>query len=205
MMTQSSVLSPIGLHGTRQPARRAKALSAVRNVRGASRVGQVMSAMTRRSRRLTRLLIAATAATAASCALPALAHAGTAPRTLAPPPVLDEDRATDHLTVTVRHAGADRDGTYQLYCHPGSGDHPDVAGACETLERGTRWGRDTFAPVADGSICTLQYGGPATAHVTGTWAGRPVDASYSRGDGCEIARWERMVPVLPRLRPQGRW
>jgi hypothetical protein len=162
-----------------------------------------MSAMTRSSLRLTRLLVAATAATAAAWAVPALAHASAAPRTLTPPPPRDEDRPTDHLTVTVRHAGADRDGTFQLYCHPGSGDHPDVTGACGTLDRGTRWGRDTFAPVAEGSICTLQYGGPATAHVTGTWAGRPVDASYSRGDGCEIARWDRMVPLLPDLRPRG--
>jgi hypothetical protein len=45
------------------------------------------------------------------------------------------------------------------------------------------------------------YGGPATAHVTGTWAGRPVDASYNRGNGCETSRWDRMEPFLPRLGP----
>lgn len=48
-------------------------------------------------------------------------------------------------------------------------------------------------------MCTMQYGGPATARVTGTWAGRPVDATYERGNGCEIARWDAMVPVLPEL------
>ena len=105
----------------------------------------------------------------------------------------------DHLTVTVRHAGDGRDGTYELTCHPGAGSHPDVSGACQSLDRNTRWGRDTFAPVAPGTACTMLYGGPATAHVTGTWAGRPVDATYDRSNGCEIGRWNRMVPLLPDL------
>ncbi|MGW4881330.1 SSI family serine proteinase inhibitor [Streptomyces sp. NPDC004262] len=105
----------------------------------------------------------------------------------------------DHLTVTVRHAGAGRDGTYELSCHPGAGSHPDVSAACEALDRNTRWGHDTFAPVAPGTACTMLYGGPATAHVTGTWAGRPVDADYDRSNGCEIGRWNQLVPLLPDL------
>ncbi|MET7478062.1 SSI family serine proteinase inhibitor [Streptomyces sp. NPDC005648] len=164
-----------------------------------------MSQVTRHA--LRGLLVAAAAVSAAAPVANALP--------LAPPPTRDEDRPTerptegpadrraDHLTVTVRHAGPGRDGTYQLYCHPGSGDHPDVAGACGALDRGTRWGRETFAPVPGGSVCTMQYGGPATAHVTGTWAGRPVDASYDRSDGCEIGRWDRLVPLLPDLSPRG--
>ena len=107
--------------------------------------------------------------------------------------------AGDHLTVTVVHAGDGRDGTYELSCHPGAGSHPDVGGACRVLDRNTRWGRDTFAPVAPGTACTMLYGGPATAHVTGSWAGRPVDATYDRSNGCEIGRWDRMVPLLPGL------
>jgi hypothetical protein len=50
----------------------------------------------------------------------------------------------------------------------------------------------------------MQYGGAATARVTGTWAGRPVDAAYSRKNGCEIARWDRLVPLLPEARGAGR-
>ncbi|MFF7473217.1 SSI family serine proteinase inhibitor [Streptomyces sp. NPDC008092] len=107
--------------------------------------------------------------------------------------------AADHLSITVRHAGDGRDGTYELSCHPGAGSHPDVGGACRVLDRNTRWGRDTFAPVAPGTACTMLYGGPATARVTGTWAGRPVDAAYDRSNGCEIGRWDRMVPLLPGL------
>ncbi|ULR56064.1 subtilase-type protease inhibitor [Streptomyces deccanensis] len=106
----------------------------------------------------------------------------------------------DRLTVTVREAGGGADGTFELRCHPEGGTHPDVREACGRLDRRTTWGTDPFAPVRSGTVCTMQYGGPATAHVTGTWAGRRVDARFDRGDGCEIARWDAMVPVLPDLR-----
>ncbi|MEU6481235.1 SSI family serine proteinase inhibitor [Streptomyces sp. NPDC047017] len=144
-------------------------------------------------RRLLLGVSASAAAFAALCAGPAAAATG------APPPVRDEDRAGDHLTVTVRHAGPGNDGTFELYCHPRAGTHPNARGACGALDRSTRWGRDTFAPVPEDAVCTMQYGGPATAHVTGTWAGRPVDATYDRRDGCQIGRWDRLVPLLPDL------
>ncbi|MFG2573647.1 SSI family serine proteinase inhibitor [Streptomyces sp. NPDC048481] len=164
---------------------------------------------------------ACAAVIAASGAGPATAYAGTAgaltavappagaARPLAPPPVRDEDQVSgDHLTVTVRHTGAradgPADGTFEVYCHPAGGSHPDPAGACDVLDRDARWGRDVFAPVPEGEVCTMRYGGPATAHVTGRWAGRPVDAVYDRSNGCEIERWDRLVPLLPDLRPAGR-
>ncbi|MEU9167051.1 SSI family serine proteinase inhibitor [Streptomyces sp. NPDC048420] len=116
---------------------------------------------------------------------------------LAPAPASAHPADGDHLTVTVRGAGGGADGTFEVDCHPTRGNHPDPGGACATLDRNTRWGRDTFAPVPEGSICTMLYGGPATAHVTGTWAGRPVDARFDRSNGCETARWDRFVPLLP--------
>jgi len=106
-------------------------------------------------------------------------------------------RDGDRLVVTVRDAGGGADGTYEVRCRPSSGSHPDPAGACAAVERNTRWGQDAFAPVPRGAVCTMQYGGPATARVTGTWAGRPVDATFDRRDGCAIARWDRFVPLLP--------
>ncbi|MFG2417928.1 SSI family serine proteinase inhibitor [Streptomyces sp. NPDC048448] len=121
---------------------------------------------------------------------------GAAPAVLMPPPVRAEDSG-DRLTVTVRHLG-DTDGrTYELRCHPAGGSHPTPEQACETLDRRTTWGKDPFAPVAPGTLCTMLYGGPATAHVTGTWAGWPVDARFDRADGCQIARWDALVPLLP--------
>ncbi|MFJ8731679.1 SSI family serine proteinase inhibitor [Streptomyces bauhiniae] len=114
-----------------------------------------------------------------------------------PPPPLPDDRTGDHLTLVVHGAGPGRDGVRQLFCHPASGDHPDPAAACRVLDENTRWGQDTFAPVPPDSVCTMIDGGPATAHVTGYWAGRPVDAEFSRSNGCAIARWDRLVPFLP--------
>ncbi|MFG2798729.1 SSI family serine proteinase inhibitor [Streptomyces pseudovenezuelae] len=116
---------------------------------------------------------------------------------LAPVPASAYTEAGDHLTVTVRDAGSGADGTFEVDCHPARGTHPDPVGVCAGLDRNTRWGRDTFAPVPEGSVCTMLYGGPATAHVTGTWAGRPVDARFDRSNGCETARWDRFVPLLP--------
>ncbi|KOV94127.1 SSI family serine proteinase inhibitor [Streptomyces sp. NRRL B-3648] len=143
-----------------------------------------------------RLLWASLCAAASLVPLTATAVPAAAARAL-PPPVRPED-ASDHLTVVVRHAGAGRDGTYEVSCHPAAGRHPDAAGACRLLDEHTRWGRDPFAPVPPGTTCTMLYGGPATARVTGIWAGRPVDASYDRSNGCEIGRWDRMVPLLPK-------
>ncbi|KOG49693.1 SSI family serine proteinase inhibitor [Streptomyces decoyicus] len=136
----------------------------------------------------------------------------TGPRTLTDPPALTADHgpaagegtpgrehaAVDHLTVTVRDSGsAATDGTFELYCHPGRGNHPHVKRACKKLDGMTMWGRDPFAPVPQGTNCTMMYGGPATAHVTGTWAGRPVNADFRRTNGCEISRWGRFEPLLP--------
>ncbi|MGW3110857.1 SSI family serine proteinase inhibitor [Streptomyces sp. NPDC001091] len=129
----------------------------------------------------------------------AAAPAGAVPAMPSPP--LPEDRVGDHLTLVVHGAGAGRDGVRELFCHPAAGDHPEPAAACRVLDENTRWGRDTFAPVPPDSICTMIDGGPATAHVTGYWAGRPVDAAFRRGDGCEIARWDRLVPFLPDMGP----
>ncbi|GLX49762.1 hypothetical protein Shyhy01_27120 [Streptomyces hygroscopicus subsp. hygroscopicus] len=151
----------------------------------------VLSGRAGRPRRTGRVVSAVVSAVAVAVAAPLIA----APAAFGQ----GHGRGSDHLTVVVRHAGAGRDGTYELFCHPGGGRHPDVEGACRGLDAQTRWGRDLFAPVPPGSVCSMISGGPATARVTGTWAGRPVDASYDRNDGCEIARWDRMVPLLPKI------
>jgi hypothetical protein len=103
----------------------------------------------------------------------------------------------DRLVVTVRHSGAATDGRFSLDCHPARGVHPAPAAACDALARRDRAGGDPFAPVPDGVVCTMIYGGPATAHVAGLWHGRPVDARFDRTDGCEMSRWDALVPLLP--------
>lgn len=44
-------------------------------------------------------------------------------------------------------------------------------------------------------VCTQVYGGPETATVTGTLDGKPVDASFSRTNGCEISRFDIASPL----------
>ncbi len=44
--------------------------------------------------------------------------------------------------------------------------------------------------------CTMQYGGPATAKVTGSVDGKEVSASFNRTDGCQIALWDAAKSVL---------
>lgn len=106
----------------------------------------------------------------------------------------------DRLTLTVAHSGDPAaDGTSELRCHPAGGTHPAARAACDRLDGLTRWGSSPFAPVPRDAHCTRQYGGPATARLTGTWAGRPVDATFDRADGCEISRWQKFEPVLPHV------
>ena len=152
-----------------------------------------------------RLLLTAAASVAALAAVPVAAHADTGPTRKPPPPFGSLDGvAGDHLTVTVADSGNGSDGTHDLQCGPAGptgGTHPDPAAACERLDELAGNGQDPFAPVPDGTFCTMQYGGTATAHITGTWHGRAIDASYRLTNGCEISRWRQLVPVLPATTP----
>lgn len=53
-----------------------------------------------------------------------------------------------------------------------------------------------FAPVPPATACAEVYGGPATARVDGTLAGRPVHATFDRRNACEMARWDRLEALL---------
>lgn len=146
-------------------------------------------------RRLLLTTASAAATLTALSAVPPAAYATAVPPSTAPA----AHGGDDHLTVAVHGIGTGQDGTYELSCHPSGGTHPDARDACDLLDRRTTWGRDPFAPMPEDTLCTMQYGGPAAARITGTWAGRPVDATYERGDGCQIKRWDALVPLLPDL------
>ncbi|MFJ2055988.1 SSI family serine proteinase inhibitor [Streptomyces sp. NPDC087908] len=143
------------------------------------------------------------ASPALALALAALSTATTATTsaTASAPTALADRNApasADRLILTVTHSGTPAaDGAVLLTCHPVGGTHSAAQAACDRLDELSTWGTDPFAPVPPDSLCTMQYGGPATARVTGTWAGRPVDAVFTRSDGCEIARWDSFVPILP--------
>ncbi|MEU4346735.1 SSI family serine proteinase inhibitor [Streptomyces sp. NPDC023838] len=150
---------------------------------------------------LRRLVVTALATTATAALAASPTALAASPLPLPPLPLLDGGTSSspDHLTVTVTH-NAETDGTYELECHPAGGNHPQILQACDRLDRLTTRRADLFAPVPPDARCTMIYGGGATARVTGTWAGRPVDTTFSRRNGCEMARWDTFVPLLPGAR-----
>ena len=74
-----------------------------------------------------------------------------------------------------------------LQCFPHGGTHPDPDGACAALAEN----KDALEPVSDDVACTEIYGGDQVATITGS-----VEASFSRANGCEIARWDALEPAL---------
>jgi hypothetical protein len=52
--------------------------------------------------------------------------------------------------------------------------------------------------------CTLQYGGPEKAHVTGTLEGDDVDVTIDRADGCGIADYDALFSAFGREPPIAR-
>ncbi|MFF3288520.1 SSI family serine proteinase inhibitor [Streptomyces sp. NPDC003023] len=146
---------------------------------------------------LRRLVLTATASVAALVAAVPASGAAASPLPL-PVPLLEKP---DRLTVIVSESGNTRtDGRYELECGPAGGTHPSAESACSRLEELTREQQDPFAPVPQDRMCTQQFGGPATARITGTWQGRQVDAAFNRSNGCEISRWQTLEPVLPNTR-----
>ena len=53
-----------------------------------------------------------------------------------------------------------------------------------------------LAPTPPDTACTQLFGGPETATVKGQIRGEDVDAQFSRRDGCEVKRWERVQALL---------
>jgi hypothetical protein len=51
-------------------------------------------------------------------------------------------------------------------------------------------------PTGEDTACTQIYGGPEEARIKGEIRGEDVDATFSRTDGCEIARWDNVKALL---------
>lgn len=96
------------------------------------------------------------------------------------------------LTVWPEGQDAGRAESWTLECDPAGGTHPSPDAACSLLADNA----DLLEPLPDDVMCTQQFGGPEQAAIRGTFRGREVDLRYSRANGCEIARWERLAPVL---------
>jgi hypothetical protein len=103
--------------------------------------------------------------------------------------------STTSLRVTYSEDGevTSKSVTWTLRCDPASGSLARPARACTRLAAG---GVKLFAPLRKDMVCTELYGGPQRARVVGTVDGKRVWATFTRRDGCEIDRWQRISPWL---------
>ncbi|MEI8067097.1 MAG: SSI family serine proteinase inhibitor [Actinomycetes bacterium] len=83
--------------------------------------------------------------------------------------------------------------SWTLNCSPVSGTHPNAKAACSQL---LKLGIKALSPTPAGYACTQIYGGPEKATLTGTWSGKKFRSTFSRTDGCQIARWENLSQLL---------
>lgn len=102
------------------------------------------------------------------------------------------------LTIRLTEAPGAPESTFRLEASGGAVSSastlPDPVAALDAVQR---HGEDIFFPKpGPPKVCTQQYGGPQLAVVTGWFLGREVHSRFSRTDGCEIARWRAMAPLL---------
>ena len=133
------------------------------------------------------------AAAAALLTLPLAAACSATGDTGSPTALPSADLSTD-LVVTVSDGNSEQEFTVQ--CDPTGGTHPRPESACKFLELAAQWGQDPFAEPPADAVCSQVYGGPQEATVVGTWRGKPVDARFSRTDGCQIERWDNALALL---------
>ncbi len=81
-----------------------------------------------------------------------------------------------------------------------AGDLHGTDGQRRVRRRPRAWPPPT-SPEPKGDVaCTQISGGPETATIKGTLRGEPIDASFSRSDGCEIARWDKLKPLFDQVK-----
>ena len=148
-------------------------------------------------RRLLPLLVLATVLVVAGCGADddeAPAATGTPDATGSDPAAGGISQADNDLQIEVDLGDGSTPLTWTLTCVGFvEGSHPQAQAACDHLAGLER----PFAPLPADVVCSQQYGGPETARVVGRWGGEPVELDLSRVDGCRIAQWDSLVPVVP--------
>jgi len=84
--------------------------------------------------------------------------------------------------------------SWTLRCGPVGGTLPGRVRACARLAKAQD---DVFAPVPQATACSQVYGGPHFAVVRGLFRGRRWSATFTRRNGCEISRWNRVAFLFP--------
>ncbi|WP_396277774.1 serine protease inhibitor [Glutamicibacter creatinolyticus] len=121
----------------------------------------------------------------------------TASSSSAPSPSPTDPAVDTALTVELYADGTNLSSQYTLSCRGAepvdSSTVPDAAAACALIEENSA----VLAPQRPASQpCTEQYGGPDRAVVTGTHRGDAVETSFTRSNGCAIAEWDALAPLL---------
>jgi hypothetical protein len=98
-----------------------------------------------------------------------------------------------HITVWPNGREHSPKRTYTLTCAPVGGTLPHRRAACAKLAVV----RAPFAPTPAQTACTQIYGGPQEAFVSGRFRGHVIRSSFSRRNGCEIDRWNRVAFLFP--------
>jgi hypothetical protein len=130
-----------------------------------------------------------------------------APSPTAAPLPTGPGQGNAELAIMIKPSETGTATNFTLVCQNGApapeSQHPNAAAACLAIKNNPA----ILSPLPPGKdqICTQQapaqgapavYGGPQVATVTGVVDGRPVQASYSLKDGCEIAAWNAAKDVL---------
>jgi len=108
----------------------------------------------------------------------------------------DLEAPTPRYDLTITYWPGGKDGpsrTATLTCDPTGGTHPNPPKACGALDAHP----ETLHPVPGDVACTEIYGGDQVAEVKGAGpGGAPIRAILNRTNGCEIARWDALAPLL---------
>ena len=104
---------------------------------------------------------------------------------LPPPPASSPQRVALEITLDPDGGGPARERSGRLRC-----PSRDDAEACRAA---FRLPPSAFEPVPGDLACTEIYGGPEVGRLKGPIGRRNVDATFTRINGCEIARYDRVA------------
>ena len=104
-----------------------------------------------------------------------------------------EDELVSKLELSVQADEKAAPQTASLTCPGAKAKDRDICAALDVVAP------KVFEPVPVDQACTAIYGGPRKATITGRYQDEPVSAVFTQENGCEIARWNQIKPVLEAL------
>lgn len=141
---------------------------------------------------------ASTGASATATPSPDTETTSPAPSPSAAPLTSGPGQGNAELAIMVKPSETGTPENFTLVCVDGvpaaESQHPDAAAACLALKNNAAL--LSPAPRPTDQACTMQYGGPQEATVTGMVDGQPVETTFTLRNGCEIADWNAAKDVI---------